>query len=238
MNDMRSEEVEMKGRLAAFVGVSCIALLIVSGAYAGKPTDKPGKPPKPGNVTTECFVFTGDLEGGQEVEGCCPNAGPSPAYTMTLDVVGVEYGTYEGYLFAKPVRTKFKGQTTERYKVQFYTWDSETEIPEIPGEGDYFFEIFCDGDDIQYDETTDVLTVTFDNDHENDTATVWVLHDVSESCDASIYPYCDDPCVDMEPACVASDDRHNNCYHPCNEEITIEDVSFIMTRTSDLSYCP
>ena len=79
----------MKGRLVAFAGVFCIAMLIASAAYADKPTDKPdkgGKPPHPGNIAEECIVFTGDLEGGQVVVGCCPNAGPAPAYTMTVDL--------------------------------------------------------------------------------------------------------------------------------------------------------
>ena len=56
----------MKTRFGALVGVFCIALLIVSGAYAGKPTDKPdkpGKPPRPGNIAVECIEFTGDHVG-------------------------------------------------------------------------------------------------------------------------------------------------------------------------------
>jgi hypothetical protein len=147
-------------------------------------------------------------------------------------VVGIVDGEYDGYLFAKPVRTKFKGQTTRRYKVQFNTWDWNTQIP---GEDDYFIEMYSDGDDIQYDETTDVLTVTFNNDHKDDTATVWVLHAVSDDCDdLSIYPYCDEPCAHMTPNCVASEDP--NCNHPCNEEITIANVSFTMVKTTDLTY--
>ena len=235
----------MKGRLVAFVGVFCIAMLIASGAYADKPPKEP-KPPKPANIAVECIEFTGDLAsvplGGTVVEGCCPNAGPLPAYRMTLDVkrivddtpVSVVEGTYDGYLFAKPVSTKVKGQTTVRYLVQFCTWDWGTEIP---GDDDYFIEMFSDGDDI--DETDNVLTVTFDNDHEDDTVTVWVLRAVSPDCDLSIYPDfypdCENPCVVGEPACVASDDA--NCNHPCNEEITDVNVNFIMTKTTDLSYC-
>ena len=148
--------------------------------------------------------------------------------TVDLDFAGIHDDARAGYLFAKPLRIKVKGQSTEYYKVQFCTWDWNAEIP--PGEGDYFFDIRCDGDDIQYDETTDVLTVTV----EGETATVWVLHDVSDDCDRSIYPYCDHPCADMEPNCDPSDDP--NCNHPCNEE-KHENVSFIMTKTTDLIYC-
>ena len=234
----------MKGRLAAFAGVFCIALLIVSGAYAGKPTpkpDKPGNPPRPGNIAVECIEFTGwDLvsvpEGGTVVVGCCPNAGPSPEYTMTLNIEGLHEDDigqeFVGHLFAKPVRTKFKGQTTRRYLVQFNTWNWETDIP---GLGDYFIEIYADEEDIAYDETTDVLTVTFNNDHEDDTATVWALHAVSPDCVPS-YPYCATPCANMTPNCVASEDP--NCNHPCNEEFTDVNVSFIMTKTTDLTNCP
>jgi hypothetical protein len=220
----------MKGRLVAFAGVFCIALLVVSGAYAGKP-DQKGKPPRPGNIAEECIVFTGDyLEGGQVVVGCCPNAGPAPAYTMTvdLDVAGIHDVARAGYLFAKPVTTRVKGQKTVRYKIQFFTWDWDARLP---GDGDYFFEIYCDGDDI--DETNGVLTVTV----EEETAKVWVFYNVKQACYPS-YPFCDDPSPcenDMIPACDPS--TNPTCYHPCNEDFD-EDVSFVMTKTTDLSNCP
>jgi hypothetical protein len=219
----------MKGRLVGFVGILCIACLIGSGAYAKKPP----KPPNP-NPETECIVFTGDLEsaGSTVVEGCCPNAGPSPAYDMTLNltVLGIPLGTYEGgHLFTKPVSTRVNRQWTERYKVQFWTWDWATETP---GDGDYFVQIY--GDDIVEDENG--VTVTF----ENDTATVWVYYDMNtdcDPCDPSCYP-----CNEVPPACdlCESDCHHPHgycCLHPCNEEITIEDVSFVLTRTSDLTDC-
>jgi hypothetical protein len=221
----------MKGRRVAFVAIFCIASLIVLGAHAkGKPPKEP-KPPKPGNVTTECIVFTGDLEGGQEVEGCCPNAGPFPAYTMTLWIGGLPSEargeTFEGHLFAKPVRFRENRQWIERYLVQFWTWDWDNEIP---GDGDYFFEIFCDGDDIEYDETTSVLTVTV----ENETATGWVYHDMKD-CDPCD-PTCN-LCYDFVPTCC-DDFCDPDCRpYPCHEHITIEDVSFVLERTSDLSYC-
>ena len=149
--------------------------------------------------------------------------------TVDLDVAGIHDDARAGYLFAKPLRIKVKGQTTEYYIVQFNTWDWNAEI--IPGEGDYFFDIRCDGDDIQYDETTDVLTVTV----ADETATVWVLHNVNLNCDPSIYPYCENPCADnVEPNCDPFDNP--TCYHPCNEEIEVH-VTFDMLKTTDQSYC-
>jgi hypothetical protein len=46
----------------------------------------------------------------------------------------------------------------------------------------------------------------------------------------------------VPPACdlCESDCRHPRrycCLHPCNEKITIPDVSFVLERTSDLAYC-
>jgi len=216
----------MKGRLVAFVGVFCIAMLFASGAYAGKP-DKEPKEPKPGNITTECIVFTEDLEsvpGGEVVEGCCPNAGPFPAYTMTLNVMGIDPDTYDGQLFINTVRTRVNRQWITGYKVQFSTW--VWDIDTLPGKGDYFFEI--NGGDIVYDKTNDLLTVTF----EDETATGWVYYDMNTDCDPC-EPDCF-PCTDVRPACDLCDP---DCSHPCNEEITIEDVSFVLERTEDLSYC-
>ena len=67
----------MKRRRVAFVGIFCIAILMVFSADAKKP-------PRPGDTAKECFVFTGDLEGSQVVEDCCPNAGPFPAYAKAF----------------------------------------------------------------------------------------------------------------------------------------------------------
>ena len=179
----------MKGRLAAFAGIFCIAILIASGAFAGKPD----KPPKPGNITKECIVFTGDLEsvaGGTVVEGCCPNAGPWPAYTMTfVDIAGWPWGPHEGQVFMN-----FFGNGPDReYKVQFWTWDFDAETP---GEGDYFFQIY--GGDVNYNKKTNVLTVTFTD----ELGTGWIYHDETDPTEISI-PY----------------------------------VSFVLERTSDLSFC-
>ena len=63
---------EMKGRLAAIVGVFCIAMLVVPGTNAKKP-DKPGGP----EIRTEYIAFSGDFLGGEEVLDCCGNSGPA-----------------------------------------------------------------------------------------------------------------------------------------------------------------
>ncbi len=137
----------MKGRLIAFVGIFCIAILIVLGANAkGKP-DKPDKPDKPGKPKTEWIAFTGELEGGQVVEGCCPNAGPFPPYTMELKFGSYIFppGTYDGWLF---INTYGAGRN-RKYKVQFW-WDYDRDLG---------IEII--GGVIDYDKKNKVLTVTF-----------------------------------------------------------------------------
>ena len=141
-----SRRCEMKGRLVAFVGFFCIAILMTSSVFAGKPVKEP-KDPKPEKTTAECITFTGDLIGDQQVEGCCPNAGPFPAYTMTLDLdMGSLDGTYEGQLF---INYYGAGRNRE-YIVQF--WNDEIGVA---------IEII--GGVIVNDKKTKVLTVTFDD---------------------------------------------------------------------------
>ena len=145
---------EMKSRLVAFVGVFCVALLIASGAYAGKPDkpDKPGKPPRPSNIAVECITFWGpDLVGHQQVEDCCPNAGPFPVYRLTLGPNGFgshPAGTYDGELFMNFMGV---GQN-QQYVVQF-TGDHIVSGNHI--------SIEIRGGDIDYNKKTKVLTVTF-----------------------------------------------------------------------------
>jgi len=131
----------MKGRLIAFLGIFCIAVLIVSGAYAQ------GKPDKPGKSGTEWIEFWGDLTGGQPVNGCCPNAGPSPPYRMCLNfAVGTHpAGTwYDGHLFIN----NYGAGKNRQYIVQFWTDDNDVAIKIIGGV-------------IDFDKTTKVLMVTF-----------------------------------------------------------------------------
>ena len=104
--------------LSLAVAIAVLALAYANPSFAGKPDKNcdPDKgdihpscndPDKPGNTQTELIFFTGDLEGWAHVEGCCPNAGPNPRYTMVLpgalyDSEGYEMfppGTYDGYLF-------------------------------------------------------------------------------------------------------------------------------------------
>jgi len=130
----------MKGRFVACVGICCIAILTVSGANA----DKPPKPPKPGETTAECITFTGDLIGGQQVEGCCPNAGPFPVYTMTLALDSLLDGTYEGHLFIN----YYGAGRNRKYIVQF--WNDGVAIEIIGGV-------------IDNDKKNKALTVTFED---------------------------------------------------------------------------
>lgn len=178
----------MTGRLTALVCVLCVASLGVTGALA---RGKPPKPDEPDDTNKECIIFTEDLQSAGEtiIEGCCPNAGPWPAYEMTLDTGSSLDGDHEGYLFMNFLGTG----PNQIYKVQFWTWDVETKTP---GTGDYFFEIR--GGDIARDRKAKVLTVTF----EGEPAVGWIYNDTS-------------PPV----------------------EIPIADVSFVLVRTSDLSYC-
>ena len=148
----------MKSKLIVFASILCIASLVISGANAGKPVDKPDKP---GKTKTELIVFTGDLQGWAHVAGCCPNAGPNPLYTLTLtkDLVDdsdpaitvYPADTYsDGYLFMNG--WSFEGQTG--YLVQF--WHPEGGIfPALT------FEIIC-GTSV-YDRKTRILRVTCDN---------------------------------------------------------------------------
>ena len=182
----------MKGGLVAFVGIFCIAILVVSGANA----DKPPKKDKPVNTKAECIVFTGNLEsveGGTVIEGCCPNAGPSPAYTMTLATGTQVDGTHEGQLFIN----QFGTGPSAQYKVQFWTWDNDNETP---GDGDYFFQIY--GGVLDRDRRAKTLTVTFDG---SEPATGWIYYDGYPETPAFEFP--------------------------------ILGVSFVLFRTSDLTYC-
>ncbi len=136
-----------KGRLIVFLGIFCIATLSASSQVAqGKP-DKP--PDKPGKTHTEWIEFTGDLMGGQAVDGCCPNAGPNPEYKMCLafEVGGFPaYTWYDGYLFINNYFARPGGD--HAYIVQFCTEDCTMAIKIIGGV-------------VDYDKKTKVLTVTF-----------------------------------------------------------------------------
>jgi len=115
----RGEEGEMKAERAAIVGILFIAMLVVSGASADKPEGQ-GKPGKPPSTSGECIVFTGELAGKQVVQGCCPNHGPFPEYTMTLSdgiLEDIPGGEYPGNVFMN----YWGAGRTRHYIVQFWT---------------------------------------------------------------------------------------------------------------------
>ncbi len=112
-----------------------------------KTLGKPDKPDKPGKTKTEWIAFTGDLVGGQTVEGCCPNDGPFPEYGMTLlfKVGNFPPSAYhDGQLFIN----RYGAGRNQKYKVQF--WNDEIGIA---------IEII--GGVIDDDKKNKVLTVTF-----------------------------------------------------------------------------
>jgi hypothetical protein len=158
--------------IATFVSL----MFVVTGLEAGKGGVKPDKPDKPDRTKAECILFTGDLVGMAKVEGCCPNAGPYPAYTMTLDLHdenGNDYlGDYDGQLF-------MNFASDQGYKVQFWNWDSDNETP---GDGDIFFEIY--GGDIFYDRKNKFLHVTFTDEE----ATLWLYDDLCCAREAPVLP--------------------------------------------------
>ena len=139
----------MSGRLVAFVGIFCIAMLVVTSANADKPPKEP-KPPQPSDIAVECITFSGlDLVGHQQVEGCCPNAGPFPVYRMTLPNGFGSHpaGTYDGEIFMN-----FLGVGQNRQYVVQFTGNHSS--------GDRI-SIEIRGGAIEYDKKTKVLTVTF-----------------------------------------------------------------------------
>ncbi len=104
----------------------------------------------------ELITFTGDLEGSQDMAGCCPNAGPWPEYTMNLseevfpqEMTGEEH---DGNIFMN----RFGRNMDWAYKVQFWWGEG--------GDG-YFYEYFIEirGGVVHNDRKTKILTVTFEN---------------------------------------------------------------------------
>ena len=126
-------------------------MFVVTGLEAGKPN----KPPKPDQSEAECIVFTGDLTGMAEVEGCCTNGPPHPWYSMDLhlhydieDEIDFEgNGSYEGQLFIN----NWGAGRNHGYIVQFWNYE-DYEYP-------ICFEII--GGVIDNDKKNKVLTVTF-----------------------------------------------------------------------------
>ena len=137
-----------------------VSLILVSCMYDGSSTQNTSdletpksSKPKP---KSEWITFSGELEGSQEVGGCCPNAGPYPEYTMILsDNFPSEFrGEHTGNIFLN----RFGRQMPWAYKVQFW-WG---------GENEYFIEIR--GGEVHEDKRTKILTVTFT---QEDTCWTW-----------------------------------------------------------------
>ena len=150
---MRKELITKLGIL----GLAAIFLLSMASYSTNQEVTTQGKPDKPGKSHTEWIEFIPDsdpfqptLAGGQPVDGCCPNAGPFPEYTMWLnfDMLGnlIPGGKwYDGQLFMNGDR---RDRKDSRYIVQF--WKKGTEVA-----------IEIRGGVIDYNKKTKVLTVTF-----------------------------------------------------------------------------
>jgi hypothetical protein len=155
----------MKGKLIAFASILCIASLMVSGANADKPNTPPGKGDKPPKTNTELIVFQGALQGWAHVEGCCPNAGPSPRYTMYLPDGLRDFdneqiypiGTYDGELFMNGYGA---GQDRDQYIVQFHACCTHVDSVDICKDSlpELKFQII--GGTSVYDKKNKVLAVT------------------------------------------------------------------------------
>jgi hypothetical protein len=138
-------------RIISLVGILCISTLLFTDANAkGKP-DKPGKPDK---TVAESIIFSGDLVGAAVVEGCCPNAGPSPEYTMRLKKLcgDLGAGTYDGKLYT----SAWNAGGNPTAMVEFWVQKGGKFKG---GEGFYLIG----GDDILWVRKTKYLTVTFTN---------------------------------------------------------------------------
>jgi hypothetical protein len=116
-------------------------------------------------VNTELITFTGDLEGSQEIAGCCLNAGPNPVYTMTLsDKFPPEFrGERTGYIFMN----SFGHNMPWEYKFQFW-WDEDGT--------EYFIEIR--GGEVHRDRKTKIVSVTFDM---VETYEIWIGYELQDS---------------------------------------------------------
>ena len=238
----------MNRKGVAIIGIFCIA--IWAGSFADA-KGKPEKPPNPGGgrdgTKAECIVFTDNkndpdsvhvyLEGGQDcaIEGCCPNAGPWPQYRMNLHNVCYEsaFGITEclqdekpflGYLF---MNSFGRNAPYEGWKVQFWTCDCRNHAP---GDGDFFFQI-RGGTEVPQGKKSKVSVIKF---LDAEDATLWVYYDENDDCDFPSETGCE-PCLnEMETGCNPWTD--DECIHPCWIERPIEDVSFVIVRTADLTY--
>ena len=135
----------------AILGLAAIFLLSMASYSTVQEVTTQGKPDKPDKPKAEQITFWEELQGDDEVYGCCPNAGPFPEYTMTL---GFPFGGYQageeidGWLFIN----YYGAGRDQKYKVQFW-WDYDADLG-----------IEIKGGEIHHDRKTKELTVTFTND--------------------------------------------------------------------------
>jgi len=138
----------MPKKAICIVSVLCVSTLLFTNATAKV---KPDKPDIPDNSAVEWIIFTGDLLGEQEVEGCCPNSGPFPEYSMEFPTDGnlcTEYGycgTKDGYLFIN----NYGVGKNHQYIVQFWV------------EGQFGIEVI--GGEVNVDRKTKNVEVNFKN---------------------------------------------------------------------------
>ena len=128
-----------------------LPLIFVTCEYDSQPTENKSSDEdqvltkKP--VTGELITFTGDLEGNETVVGCCPNAGPNPEYTLTLNnppFPAEISGTYvNGEIFMNSTGRQSPGD----YLVKYWA-------------GSMYLEIR--GGEKQYDRRNKILIVTFE----------------------------------------------------------------------------
>ena len=131
----------MKAKVNSFLIVS-ITMILISLILISSGLSKP-------KLKGDLITFTGDLNGSQEVFGCCPNAGPYPDYNMFLsyDVFQIPIGgEHDGKIFMN----YFGAGKEKAYIVQF--WWTEGGI-------EYFIEII--GGKIENNRKIKILTVTF-----------------------------------------------------------------------------
>jgi len=155
----------MKSKIISFLVLS-MAFFLVSCEYESPPTQNTpdvetqilDKKPQRG----ERIIFKdGDLAGNELVFGCCPNAGPSPEYTMTLSGP-LPAGTYDGNIFMNFTGSQSPGD----YIVQFW-WIEEEDTT--------FIEIR--GGEADNDKRNKILTVTFNAAQ----CEIWINHVFQET---------------------------------------------------------
>lgn len=161
----------MKSKINSILIVS-ITMILMSLILISSGLSKPKPNP---NTSPELIIFEGDLEGNQELVGCCPNAGPFPEYTMTLSDVFPEEMSDEhvGHLFMNVfMDLSIKGVGNKKaYIVQF--WWTEGGI-------DYFIEII--GGDINQNRKMKILTVTFNK----APCKIWIDKELTETVQVDI----------------------------------------------------